>query len=59
MNTRHMITSIQEHNKIHLLLDCPVVLFQEELNLLLERLQVLDLLINTSIDVDAIHKVGK
>ena len=38
MDTRHVVASIQEHNKSHLLLDCTVILFKEQFNLSLELL---------------------
>lgn len=53
----HMITSIQEHDEIHLDLDRTVILLEELFNFLDENLKIFDLLVRSIFTVNTFHVV--
>lgn len=53
-----MITSIQEHYKVHLNFDGAIVLLEELLNLLNEYLEIADLPVDSWLGVNTIHIVA-
>jgi len=54
---RDMITCIEEHDQVHLNLDCAVVFLQELLDLADEHCQVHDLPVDPRLGVNAVHEI--
>jgi len=54
-----VVTSVQEHDQVHLSLNSTIVFNKVLLDLSLEHSQVLDLLVDTHIDIDTVQEISK
>jgi len=54
-----VVTSVQEHDQVHLSLNSTIVFSKVLLDLSLEHSQVLDLLVDTHIDIDTVQEISK
>lgn len=57
MDSANVVTSIQEHYKVHLGLDSTVVFGKELFNLCLKLIKISNLLVDSDVNIDTIHKV--